>query len=36
MNIIEVAQRFLADQKWRSVLNESLLDYFLFSIIFSP
>ena len=33
---IEVAQRFLANQKWRSILNESLLDYFLFSIIFSP
>jgi len=34
---IEVAERFLANQKWRSILNESLLDhYFLFSIIFSP
>ena len=32
---IEVAERFLANQKWRSILNESLLNYFLFSIIFS-
>ena len=34
MNIIEVAQRFLANQKWRSILNESLLDIFFIQYYF--